>query len=265
MPDNTSNTALILVTEKDWDAWISLIHTAAMKFDLWEYINPSTPKALLPVLSKPSKPTPGDVRSTQNPGESSNTQEEGEPSGIAQPTPNTPDATIRLTALTPSELSVFEALMRDFEYERRQHDRRIEAMAELCSRIQSSVHKDHILYTENCNTAWEMLTNLKRRFAPSDKARELNVTFDWAKATKKITRGTNIEKWVQDFESAYNKAIQLSLPEIQGLKPHYLFANAIKDQAPTFAETLELRLIEMSDAQANTMPFKEEIRKFRNL
>ena len=110
-----------------------------------------------------------------------------------------------------------------------------------------------------------MLTNLKRRFAPLDKARELNVTYDWAKATKRITRGTNIEKWVQDFETAYDKAIQLNLPEIQGLKPHYLFANAIKEQALTFAETLELRLIEMLDAQADSVPFKEEIRKFRNL
>ena len=59
----------------------------------------------------------------------------------------------RLTELTPGELSVFEALMRDFEYERRQHDRKTEAIAELYSRIQSSIHKDHIIYTENCNTA----------------------------------------------------------------------------------------------------------------
>ena len=153
MPDNTSNTALILVTEKDWDAWISLIHTASMKFDLWDYINPSTPKALLPVLSRPSKPTPGDVKATagaQTLRASSNTQDDSVPIGTAQPTPSTldtPEATIRLSALTPGELLVFEALMRDFEYKRRQYNRRVDAIAELCARIQSSVYKHYIIYT----------------------------------------------------------------------------------------------------------------------
>ncbi len=119
-----------------------------MKFDLWTYINPSTPKDQLPTLLQPQKPTPDDVKSTagaQTPGASSNTQDNGASIGsftdtVKQPISGRPDAIthpIRLTELTPGEISVFKALM---------------------------------------------LSNLMRQFAPSDRAWKLDITFDWAKA-----------------------------------------------------------------------------------
>ncbi len=45
----------------------------------------------------------------------------------------------------------------------------------------------------------------------------------------------NIEQWIQDLETAYDKAALRKIPEVQGLKPHYALANAIVELDPMFA------------------------------
>jgi hypothetical protein len=66
-----------------------------------------------------------------------------------------------------------------------------------------------------------MILNLRRRFAPLDKAREQDVLMAWKKAIKKPIKGTEIEKWVQDLKIAYDRAVELNLPAISSINLYY--------------------------------------------
>jgi hypothetical protein len=49
------------------------------------------------------------------------------------------------------------------------------------------------------------------------------------------------------LKTAYDKAVLLKLLEVQGLKPHCLFASAIIEIAPNYAKSLKLRLLELAN------------------
>jgi hypothetical protein len=69
-------------------------------------------------------------------------------------------------------------------------------MGRLRTRIQETVHADHLTYTFNCTTVYAMLTNLKSRFAPADYARKQELTIEWRKQCSQPKRGTEIEPWL---------------------------------------------------------------------
>jgi hypothetical protein len=56
-------THVFLNSPKDWDEWIMLLEFAALKNDVWKYVNPATPKSDLPRLTEPIRPTPSFVQS----------------------------------------------------------------------------------------------------------------------------------------------------------------------------------------------------------
>jgi hypothetical protein len=80
-----------------------------------------------------------------------------------------------------------------------------------------------------------MLVSLKRRFAPSNKARQNKVLLAWILAFKKPKRGVSIIKWIHELKLAYNKAVEYNLPEVQGLHAHYALMAAIIEIAFKFS------------------------------
>jgi hypothetical protein len=50
---------VILLSPEDWDSWIEIKKTMAMKSGIWPYVNPNGPKG---VLQEPVKPIPSFVR-----------------------------------------------------------------------------------------------------------------------------------------------------------------------------------------------------------
>ena len=62
MSTSTTRSQVILSNSKDWDEWIELIKTAALKSKVWPYINPNTTKETLPILAPPKKPTPNWIK-----------------------------------------------------------------------------------------------------------------------------------------------------------------------------------------------------------
>ncbi len=48
---STTKTQVFLNGPKDWDEWIMLVEFAALKDDVWIYVNPATPKSNLPKLT----------------------------------------------------------------------------------------------------------------------------------------------------------------------------------------------------------------------
>src|SRR6266487_1526576 len=110
-----------------------------------------------------------------------------------------------------------------------------------------------------------MLFNLKNRFAPTDWAREHEVVNGWLKAVRRPTQGVEVEKWLQDLETAYDKAVELHIPDVHRTRPHFAFTNAVLDLSSTFAESWDIKLLRITDDDASTVLFKDMVREFRDL
>ena len=82
-----------------------------------------------------------------------------------------------------------------------------------------------------------MLFNLKSRFVPTDRAREHEVVNGWLRAVRRPNRGIDVKKWLQDLETAYDKAVELQIPDVHGTRPHFAFTNAVLEILVTFAES----------------------------
>ncbi len=58
----TVRTQIFLNGPKDWDEWILLLKHAALKDNIWEFIDPDTLKDKLPKLVELIEPTPASIR-----------------------------------------------------------------------------------------------------------------------------------------------------------------------------------------------------------
>jgi ribosome biogenesis protein Nip4 len=56
------------------------------------------------------------------------------------------------------------------------YDSKVKAMNELRAKVQQIISRKNLQYTRKCDTVQEILEKLKRRFAPSDKARQNEVS-----------------------------------------------------------------------------------------
>ena len=52
-----SPSEVILSFSTDWLQWFQLIETAAVNADIWEYVDPSIKKGIIPTCDEPEEPT----------------------------------------------------------------------------------------------------------------------------------------------------------------------------------------------------------------
>ena len=105
-----------------------------------------------------------------------------------------------------------------------------------------------------------MLRNLKAQFEPTDQAQKNEILADWLNAIKRPKGRTDREKWLKDLELAYDRAYQIDLSEVKGLRPHFALTNAVAEIAPQFAASWDLNLVSLTDKNAMTYLFKDIIR-----
>ena len=91
------------------------------------------------------------------------------------------------------------------------------------------------------------MRNLKDRYAPFNQARKQEAITNWLKAIKRPNKGTNLEKWLQDLEIAYNAAVKEQILDITKLRPYYAFTKAIAIIDPIFAANREDEFIELEE------------------
>jgi hypothetical protein len=170
-----TQSAVILITEKDWYPWLELTTTSAEKLGLWKYINPAIQEENIPKLVAPEPPTPATVRSqppprAAPPGASPRTAVADPPASPGTKTAATPPSStpIAFSDLKPVEQIQLKLLQLLYLDDLRPYQRQVEAMAELRATIQNTIHRDNFRYIRNCPTVWHMMVNLRDRFAPTD-------------------------------------------------------------------------------------------------
>jgi len=87
---SANKTSVILKDSKDWTKWVEIIKTAALKHDIWKYVDLNTPKGSTPDLEEPIMPRLKNVRDPQ-------------------PTP------VLLSSLTIDEREYFSSLLKDYK------------------------------------------------------------------------------------------------------------------------------------------------------
>jgi hypothetical protein len=113
-----------------------LIKTRALEVNIWQYIDLNA--KIVPPLFQLTEPTLRDVHLIIE--------------GELEPTAQT---------VTPTEYAHFQTLKTDFREDIKLFREQERGMARMRSLIQALIQKDLITYTLNCNSARDMLLNLK--------------------------------------------------------------------------------------------------------
>jgi len=231
----TTRTLVVLNGPRDWDEWLEVVKTKAIGGEIWEFVDPSLTTEQIPTLQEPSIPRPADV----NP------------------------AHTTLAQLTEDEKEDYRILRFDYKRQIKIYDGRKAAMANLRTHIQETISRNYLTYTFKCSTTHEMLTALKQRVAPTDRARKLEVSNRYQRL-KKAPRNQNIDQWLQQWEKAYTDCKDLNLPEVDEDRAVYDFLNAISDLASSFSSNWIIELQRQADIGQNTVDLYKIVEFYRN-
>lgn len=110
-----------------------------------------------------------------------------------------------------------------------------------------------------------MIKILKKRVAPTDRAKEVEVINTW-KWLKRTPKDTYLSTWLRRWEETYEKAKELNLPEATGIRPILDFLDAVEPLSDKFHNYWSERIQDMQeDDQLDEIPdLYTVIDKFRN-
>ena len=148
-------------------------------------IDLSKTKANFPHLEQPKRPEPSDVKPPA----------EGRPATVSQ--------------LSTYEKEQLRQLQSDYNYDRKEYDRKRRALAELRKQIVETIKRSYVSYTHKCDTVHDVAVKLKDRVAPTDKIRERELIEQYKTACKP-PKPQNIEQWIQKWEPMVRETICFS-------------------------------------------------------
>jgi hypothetical protein len=210
---------------KDWDDWIEVIRTTALAADIWDIINPNKSAANILQLTQLIRPEPSNVK----------------PPAAGQP----PTA---FSQLSTDEKEQLQQLQSDYNYDRKEYNRKRKTLAEIRVRIVESIKRDYVAYTHKCETVHDILVKLKDRIAPTDKIRKRELIEQYKSACKP-PKSQGIDQWIQKWEKTYNECSTFGISEVQGSRPLFDFVQAISGVSTGFADVWNVRLIKKDDYQ----------------
>jgi hypothetical protein len=227
--------AVILNGPMDWDEWLEVVKKKSVGGKIWDFVNPNTNKDELPILEKPMIPSAKDVN---------------------------PLKTV-LSQLTDDEKDELKLLRYDFKHQLTLYERQDAALASLRLFIQETISRTFLPYTFNCDTPYDILVALRRRIAPTDKARKLELTQRYQKL-KNAPRAQNVDTWLQQWERTYTECKDLNLALVADEQPVYDFLQAIVDILPEFSNVWMVNL-QTKEADGEPLPdFYGIVELFRN-
>jgi Reverse transcriptase (RNA-dependent DNA polymerase)/Pol polyprotein, beta-barrel domain len=208
-------TTVVLTSPDNWDLWLSDIRRIAKAYDIWDHINPDFANST--DLVEPPKPSPQDL--------------------FGRP----------IEQLDEGQRIAWKDHIDNHKRKLEQYDRKKKAMANLEARIGSTVSLKCQKMIQKLSTAKEILVRLRERVAPTDYARELNVTSRLRKHLA-IQRNSDVLDWIDQYESILEDAKELNIPDVQNGRDARDFIQAVKAYDSQFAgywsNTLEVQLKE---------------------
>jgi hypothetical protein len=227
--------AIILNCSNDWDEWLEVVKTKAIGGKVWKFVDPSVSKDELPVLMEPTLPLPEDIN---------------------------PDKTT-IAELTEPERMELKDRRRTHKRQQDLYDKQEAALTALRTTIQETISRAYLRYTFKCDSTYDMLTTLKRRVAPTDRARKIELINRYEKL-RKAPQSQNLETWLRQWEITYTECKELKLAEVDDDRPLYDFLNAITSVDAEFSKIWMIK-IETRTQKGKELPdIHELIEYFRN-
>src|SRR5438045_3249893 len=115
----------------------------------------------------------------------------------------------------------------------------------------------------NKESVYDKLAALKKRLAPTDRARKIELARTY-QSLKRPPRQMPVERWLQQWEKIYTDAKKLELPEVQDDRPLYDFLLVIKSLEPTFAVTHEVLIAQKTKEDQDLLTLYNLVEDFRN-
>lgn len=201
MADKTAR--VILSKPSQWDTWIELVKTTAIKKGVWDLINPDMMGPVPGPEPEPTLPMPADVN---------------------------PEKTTfsRLTADEKEELTV---LRENYQRALKKWDRKQQGLVDLRAVIQESVAMGAPFdCTVGLDLAKDMLIALKKRFSPTDESREKEIQDEYfrLKTVPMDKANTALDVYLDNWDRVYEKARKRDLPDISGKRAHLDFLRSIE-------------------------------------
>ena len=140
----------------------------ALGGEVWEFINPD----LLNRPIEPARPV--------------------EPLASGASKSNPPNTTLEM--LTSDERDTYKLLYGRYKDQLSLVNRQLDSLCQIRNYIVTSTSKDNMVYIKNHTTAYEMLVALKKRLAPTDNARKIEVASKYAKL-RVFDKKTDLEAW----------------------------------------------------------------------
>lgn len=234
----SQKTSIMLNGPNDWDKWLGVIRTKANGADIWVYIDPAIKEDdKLPVLKEPQLSSPDDIKAEQalmivtvGVTASSSTKAATLSSQLSA----TPATMVNMEPLTKEEKN--DLKIRRYRYKQSMvtYQQQKTAMRNFLTTIQETISQTYLIYTLKCNTPYEMLRAFKKRVAPTDQARLIELSHKYQKLLS-IGRSQNLRIWLQHWKKTYTKGQELGLPEVANQRPLYDFMEAVSDLEPGFS------------------------------
>lgn len=232
MSSTPSKVSITLVRPEDWDEWMLIVNSMARNGNVKDLIDPNLPTEP-PQPVEPRRPTAVDA-------------------GAAS-----------ITALTADQQKVYALLRDDFKYDMMKYRDQREALKSIQDFILTRVDRQHLILLEGKETVYQMLVALKKRLAPTDRAREMDVIRRY-RELQRAPKSQQIDKWLQQWERVYTEAQNLSLPDVQKERPLYDFLNALRPVDTAFVAGREATLEERIRRKEDLPTILDMLENYRN-
>jgi hypothetical protein len=218
---------LILKTTEDWDKWYFYIKDTSGIAKVWQYIDPTVDVER--VNEEPTYPVYTDVN----------------------------EGATTWSSLDADEREHFKSLVKRYEKQEAEYQRKDKGIARINAIINSSVDTSYWVVLRGATTPYQKLQALQRYLAPSTQGRERQIRRDYqALINQQIT---NVDSWLMQWAKTHRDAIDIGLPDVQGDRDLEDFLSAVETFAPDFIHTVQTAIIQ----QTNNFTLLEIVEQFR--
>ena len=209
MAFSTTKKAVILENPSEWEPWLFVVKTIADGGDAWKCLKPDLEAE--PVgPTRPEMPTPMAINPTKT----------------------------SLLALDATERETFKLLLASYKEDLAVAKQVLDTLQTVRTHIVTTVSMTNIVYINDKTTIYQMMVALKKRLAPTDYARKLDLARKYNQL-KKYTKREDIEKWLKDWETTYTDGKKLNIPEVADNRSLLDFTHAISSIDAGYASTQE--------------------------
>jgi len=125
------------------------------------------------------------------------------------------------------------------------------------------VSTNNIVYIEDMTLVYQMLVALKKRLAPTDYARKLDLARKYNKL-KTYSKRDDLEKWLKDWETTFADGKKLQIPEVAEERSLFDFTHAISVVDSGYALTQEYFINQKVKNGDKLLELYDLVEDFRN-